>query len=41
MDGAGLDRCGLSGHPHDFVAVRINPNGMDIIATKILNEAEP
>ena len=40
MDGAGLDRCGLGGHAHDFVAIRIDADGMNILAIKILNEAQ-
>jgi hypothetical protein len=36
MDGAGLDRCGLRVHAHDFVAIRIDADGMNILAVEIL-----
>jgi hypothetical protein len=38
MDGAGLDRRRLSDHAHDFVAIRIHADGMDVVAAEILNE---
>jgi hypothetical protein len=40
MDGAGLNRCGLSGHAHDFVAIRIDADGIEVLAAEILNETQ-
>jgi hypothetical protein len=36
-DGTRLDLAGLVVHAHDFVSHRINANGMDVFARKILN----
>ena len=40
MDGSGFNRCGLSGHAHDLVATRIDGNGVDVVALKILDQAK-
>ena len=40
MDGAGFNRRGLSGHAHDLVAIRIDGNGIDILAVQVLDQAE-
>ena len=40
MDGAGFNRCGLSGHAHDLVAIRIDGNGVDTLAVQVLDQAE-
>ena len=39
VDGASLDRCGLSGHAQDLVAVSIDADGVDILAVEVLNES--
>ena len=39
MDSASLDWGGLGGHAHDLVALRVNADGVDILARKILNQA--
>jgi hypothetical protein len=39
MDGAGFNPRGLSHHAHDLVAIRIDANGMDILAAQVLDQA--
>ena len=40
MDGAGFNRCGLSGHAHNLVSTRIDGNGVDAVALKVLDQAK-
>jgi hypothetical protein len=40
MDGASLDRRSLRGHTHSLITIRVDGNGVDILAAQVLDQAE-
>jgi len=40
MDSASLDRCCLSGHPHDLIPVGGYADSVDVVPPEVLDEAQ-
>src|SRR5262249_39588074 len=41
VDGTGFNRCCLCSHAQDFVTIRLNADGMNILSIKVLNKTLP